>query len=70
MAKTHKFSEHVAAKVVEQIIFTNEPIQHEVEIRFTDKTAFHLRLDVRMQIRSLELRDWKDGEGALLQRLL
>lgn len=69
MANSQTFVEHVIGKVVEQIIFVNDSDLHELEIRFTDNTAFHLRLDVLMEIKSVEVRDWRDGEGSLLHKL-
>lgn len=38
-------------------------------VRFNDKTAFHLQLDVLMEIKTVEARDWKDGDGKLVKTL-
>ena len=70
MANTQKFVEHVAGKVVEQINLTNDPNHHELEIRFEDETALHLRLYVLMQVKAVEIRDWKEGEGDLVQKFV
>jgi len=66
----HTFIEHVAGKVVQRIVLTNDPDAHEVEIQFEDRTGFHVKLDVRMDVDLVELRDWKDGNGTLIQKFL
>lgn len=66
-----KFIEHVQGKVVEEITLSEERDGvHDLDIRFQDKTGFHLRLDSRLVIESVELRDWTEGEGSLIQKLL
>ena len=65
----HTFIEHVAGKVVQRIVLTNDPDAHEVDIQFQDRTAFHIQLDVQMRIELVELRDWKDGNGKLHQEV-
>jgi hypothetical protein len=66
----HTFIEHVAGKVVQRIVLTNDPDAHEVEIQFEDRTGFHVKLDVRMDVELVELRDWKDGNGTLIRKFL
>ena len=66
----HTFIEHVAGKVVQRIVLTNDPDAHEIEIQFQDRTGFHIKLDVRMDVELVELRDWKDGNGTVIQRFL
>lgn len=66
----HTFIEHVAGKVVQRIVLTNDPDAHEVEIQFEDRTGFHVKLDVRMDVELVELRDWKDGNGKLIRKFL
>ncbi len=66
----HTFIEHVAGKVVQRIVLTNDSDAHEIEIQFQDRTGFHIQLDVRMQVELVALRDWKDGNGTLIQRFL
>ena len=70
MAKPQTFIEHVHGKVVERIIFTNDTDQQELDIQFQDKTGFHLRLDVQLEVEAIELLDWKDGEGKLIHKFL
>jgi hypothetical protein len=55
----HTFIEHIAGKVVQRIVLTNDPDAHEIEIQFQDRTGFHIKLDVRMEIELVALRDWK-----------
>jgi hypothetical protein len=66
----HTFIERVAGKVVQRIVLTNDPDAHEVEIQFEDRTGFHVKLDVRMDVELVELRDWKDGNGKLIRKFL
>jgi hypothetical protein len=66
----HTFIEHIAGKVVQRIVLTNDPDAHEIEIQFQDRTGFHIKLDVRMDVELVELRDWKDGNGKLIQKFL
>jgi hypothetical protein len=66
----HTFIEHVAGKVIQRIVLTNEPDAHEIEIQFQDRTGFHVKLDVRMDVELVELRDWKDGNGKLIRKFL
>jgi hypothetical protein len=62
------FIEHVTGKVIQRIILTTDSENHEVDIQFTDKTGFHIRLNVRMDVELIELRDWKDGNGTLIKK--
>ncbi len=66
----HTFIEHVAGKVVQRIVLTNDPDAHEIEIQFQDRTGLHVKLDVRMDVELVELRDWKDGNGKVIQKFL
>jgi hypothetical protein len=66
----HTFIEHIAGKVLQRIVLTNDPDAHEVDIQFQDRTALHIQLDVQMRIELLELRDWKDGNGKLIKKFL
>jgi hypothetical protein len=66
----HTFIEHVAGKVVQRIVLTSDPDAHEIEIQFQDRTGFHIKLNVRMDVELVELRDWKDGNGKLIQKFL
>ena len=70
MSNSHTFIEHVRGKVVERIIFVNDADQREVDIQFQEKTGFSIRLDVRLEVEAIELRDWKEGEGTLIQKFL
>ena len=36
----HTFIEHIAGKVVQRIVLTNDPDAHEIEIQFQDRTGF------------------------------
>lgn len=63
MSNSHTFIEHVRSKVIERIIVVNDADQREVDIQFQDKTAFYVRLNVRLEVEAIELRDWKEGEG-------
>lgn len=66
----HTFIEHIAGKVLQRIVLTNDPDAHEVDIQFQDRTALHIQLDVQMRIELVELRDWKDGNGKLIKKFL
>ena len=66
----HTFIEHIAGKVVQRIVLTNDPDAHEIEIQFQDRTGFHIELDVRMEVELVALRDWKDGNGTLIKKFL
>jgi hypothetical protein len=70
MKNWYTFIEHVRGKVVERIVFVNDGDQRELDIQFQDKTGFHIDLDVRLEVEAIELRDWKDGEGTLIQKFL
>ena len=67
---SRKFVEPVAGKVVEKIILTNEPELREVEIRFQDKTAFSVLLNVQLELTDIELKDWTDGEEKVIKKFL
>ena len=66
----HTFIEDIAGKVVQRIVLTNDPDAHEIEIQFQDRTGFHVKLDVRMDVELVELRDWRDGNGPLIRKFL
>jgi hypothetical protein len=66
----HTFIEHIAGKVVQRIVLTNDSDAHEIDIQFQDRTGFHIELDVRMDVELVELRDWKDGNGKLVKKFL
>jgi hypothetical protein len=66
----HTFIEHIAGKVVQRIVLTNDSDAHEIDIQFEDRTGFHIQLDVRMDVELVELRDWKDGNGKLVKKFL
>ena len=70
MAQPHTFIEYVHGKVVERIVFVNDADHRELDIQFQDKTGFHVRLDVRLEVEAIELLDWKDGEGKLIHKFL
>jgi len=70
MARPQTFIEYAHGKVVERIVFVNDADHRELDIQFQDKTGFHLRLDVRMEVEAIELLDWKDGEGKLIHKFL
>jgi hypothetical protein len=65
-----KFIKHLAGKVVQQVVVTNDDAVHEVEIRFTDKTACHIEFGMRMELELVEIRDWKTGNGRLVKRFV
>lgn len=67
---SRKFVEPVAGKVVEKIILTNEPELREVEIRFQDKTAFSVLLNLQLEVTDIELKDWTDGEEKVIKKFL
>lgn len=61
----------VQGKVVDGIaIFDEQDGFFEIDIRFQDKTGFHIRRDSRMVLEAAELRDWKEGEGALVGKFV
>jgi len=66
----HTFIEHIAGKVVQRIVLTNDPDAHEIEIQFQDRTGFHIKLDVRMEVELVALRNWRDGNGKLIKKFL
>jgi hypothetical protein len=70
MAQPHTFIEYVHGKVVERIVFVNDTDHRELDIQFQDKTGFHIRLDVRLEVEGIELLDWKEGEGKLIHKFL
>jgi hypothetical protein len=70
MSQPHTFIEYVHGKVVERIVFVNDTDHRELDIQFQDKTGFHVRLDVRLEVEAIELLDWKDGEGKLIHKFL
>jgi hypothetical protein len=43
---------------------------HKISTAFQDRTGFHIRLDIRLEVEAVELRDWKKGEGTLIQKFL
>lgn len=66
----HEFKD-VAGKVIESVAFLkNADGVSLLDLRFQDKTGFHIRLDVRLALEAAELRDWKDGEGTLVKKFL
>lgn len=68
MAQT--FIEHIAGKVVQRIVLTNDPDAHEIDIQFQDRTGFHIQFDLRLDVELVELRDWKDGNGKLIKKFV
>lgn len=67
---SHTFIEHVAGKIVQRIILTNDAEAHEIDIQFEDRTGFHIQFDLRLDVEFVELRDWKDGNGRLVKKFL
>ena len=71
MAEPKKFIEHVQGKFVEEITLSEERDGvHNLDIRFQDKTEFHIRLDCRLVVEVVELRDWTKGEGTLIKKFV
>lgn len=68
MAQT--FIEHIAGKVVQRIVLTNDRDAHEIDIQFQDRTGFHIQFDLRLDVELVELRDWKDGNGKLIKKFI
>ena len=66
----HTFIEHIAGKVVQRIVLTNDPDAHEIDIQFQDRTGFHIQFDLRLDVELVELRDWKDGNGKLIKKFV
>lgn len=64
------FIEHITGKTVQQIVLTKDEDGYEVEIQFTDKTGFHIELQMKMVVDLIELRDWKDGNGKLIKKFV
>lgn len=68
--KKHEFKD-VRGKVVEQVnVYAEEDGVNQVEIRFQDNTGLAIVLDCNLVLDSAELRDWKDGEGELIQKFV
>ena len=70
MDKRQTFIDYVQGKVVERIIFVNDVDHRELDIQFQDKTAFHMRLDVQLEVEAVELLDWTEGKIAFQQLLI
>lgn len=51
-----------AGKTIEKVTVTNEPEFRAVTIRFTDKTAIHFAVRLRVNF-DAELIDWQTGNG-------
>jgi hypothetical protein len=65
------FIEHITGKVVQQIVLTDTDNGYEIDIQFTDRTGFHVDLEIpHMVIDLIELRDWKDGNGKLIKKFV
>jgi hypothetical protein len=56
----------VVGKVVAKVTCTNEDDFRCVSIRFTDKTALHFELRLRLEVVP-ELMDWLTGDGKSLR---
>lgn len=70
MAK-REFRKEVEGKAVESItVFDQQDGAHDLDVRFSDRTAFHIRLDAKLVVASVEIRDWSKGEGELLSKLV
>lgn len=68
--KKHEFKD-LRGKIVEQVnVYEEEDGVNQVEIRFQDKTGLAIVLDHKLVLESAELRDWKDGEGELIQKFV
>jgi len=67
-----EFKEAVKGKVVEavEIFFDETGGVGDLDIKFEDKTGFHIRLAARMTLETAELRDWREGEGTLVRKLV
>jgi hypothetical protein len=67
-----QFTQHIAGKVVEKIVITDDDEVHEIEIRFTDKTACHIEFGarIRLDLDLVEVRNWKTGNGKLVKRFV
>jgi hypothetical protein len=66
------FVEHITGRTVQQIVLTQgeDGYEIEIEIQFTDKTGFHIELEMKMLVDLIELRDWTDGNGKLIKKLV
>jgi hypothetical protein len=64
------FIEHVTGRTVQQIVLTQGDDGYEIEIKFTDKTGFHIELEMKMLVDLIELRDWTDGNGKLIKKFV
>lgn len=60
----HHFKD-VTGKIVESVTLTNEPDFRALCIRFTDQTAMHFMLNVRLEVEP-ELMNLRNGSGSTL----
>lgn len=67
--KQREFKE-VAGKVVEKVVFVDSAEGELIEMRFEDKTGLQIHLGTKLVIESVELRDWVQGEGTLVKKLI
>jgi hypothetical protein len=56
----------VIGKQVAKVTLTNEDDFRCVTVRFTDKTAIHFELNLRLEVKP-ELMDWSSGDGKSLR---
>jgi hypothetical protein len=68
---SRQFTQHIAGKVAEKIVITEDDEVHEIEIRFADKTACHIEFGARMRLdlELVEVRNWKTGNCKLVQEV-
>jgi hypothetical protein len=66
------FIEHITGKTMQKIVLTKDEDGYEIDIAFTDKTAFHIELELEAQVAIdlVELRDWKTGDGKLIKKFV
>jgi hypothetical protein len=66
--KARRKLKEVRGKRVDWIEYSLEENWLCVNIRFMDRTAFHLEFEPRMLAKGGELTDWKTGNGKTLKR--
>lgn len=71
MARRTTIAKGIAGKVVQRIAISQDPEFHEVDIQFQDRTGLHIEFDVRVEValESVELLDWKTGDGKLIKKI-
>lgn len=59
------------APTVERIVLNDDEDEIEIEVNFSDKTTFNIRLaPAQIQILGVDIISWKSGNSRVLKRFL